>query len=116
MAGTDRTSAHAAVDPTMLSERLAQESPHYWLHLEAASRLEKYPGECTVFREMDTDGSREGLMWVTADGTQRSNTRAACRRNSASAKAWSILLDSLLETMMTATCPRSGGSGGIFTT
>jgi len=34
------------LDATNLSERLKWEAKEYWLHLEAGTPLDKYPGKC----------------------------------------------------------------------
>ena len=49
----DRISADAAVDPALLSQRLVQENQHYWMHFDAQSRLEKFPGEYIRVCEME---------------------------------------------------------------
>ena len=39
------------LDALNLAERLRWEQQEYWLHLEAASALEKYPGEHSMHVE-----------------------------------------------------------------
>jgi len=41
----------AGLDPRLLGERLRWEQQDYWLHLEAKSPFEKYPGKLCVQKE-----------------------------------------------------------------
>jgi hypothetical protein len=43
------------VDANELAERLGTEQQDYWVHVEAGSPLEKYPGECLVYSVAGSD-------------------------------------------------------------
>ena len=60
------------LDATGLAERLRWEDNEYWLHLEAESPFEKYPGE---FR----DG--RNCMNHDTDIAQQSSMRGECRKS-----------------------------------
>jgi hypothetical protein len=60
------------LDATSLAERLKWEAKEYWLHLEADTPLEKYPGKGTKYEHFQL------LLTLF----QRSNMQDACKRSS----------------------------------
>jgi hypothetical protein len=66
------------LDATGLAERLRWEDNEYWLHLEAESPFEKYPGE------FDRMGD---CTHYHTNIAQLSNMRGECRRSWVSMKA-----------------------------
>jgi hypothetical protein len=65
------------LDATSLAERLKWEAKGYWLHFEAETPLEKYPGMWLVYF-----GRTE---WLTT--LQQNNMQDACKRSSALRRA-----------------------------
>jgi hypothetical protein len=66
------------LDATSLADRLKWEAKEYWLHLEAETPFEKYPGELSHCAQ------QEDLVLITL---QQSNMQDACRRSWVSRKA-----------------------------
>jgi hypothetical protein len=66
-----------------MTERLKVEQKEYWVHLEAASSLEKYPGEY-MYMLLITDD----MLWRSKANYWGSETTCATRAREARGGAW----------------------------